>query len=73
MLLDYITACVVQVTGQQHEQLLDALWADTALLAGLGVMDYSLLVGVDAPHGTLVVALIDFVRQVRRAWTGSAP
>lgn len=24
-----------------------SLWADTAFLAGLGVMDYSLLVGVD--------------------------
>lgn len=54
---------MAQVAGRQHEQLLEALWADTALLSDLGVMDYSLLVGVDAPHGTLVVALIDFVRQ----------
>ena len=54
-----------QVAAREHEQLLDALWADTALLAGLGVMDYSLLVGVDQARGTLVVAIIDFVRQAR--------
>ena len=54
-----------QVAASEHEQLLDALWADTALLAGLGVMDYSLLVGVDQARGTLVVAIIDFVRQAR--------
>ena len=53
-----------QVAASEHEQLLDALWADTALLSGLGVMDYSLLVGVDHAKGTLVVAIIDFVRQV---------
>ncbi len=42
-----------------------ALWADTAFLAGQGVMDYSLLVGVDSPNGALVVGIIDFLRQVR--------
>ena len=41
-----------------------ALWADTAFLAGQGVMDYSLLVGVDSPNGALVVGIIDFLRQV---------
>ncbi len=41
-----------------------ALWADTAFLAGQGVMDYSLLVGVDVPNGALVVGIIDFLRQV---------
>lgn len=42
-----------------------ALWADTAFLAGQGVMDYSLLVGVDSPNGALVVGIIDFLRQVK--------
>lgn len=46
-----------------------ALWADTAFLAGQGVMDYSLLVGVDSPNGALVVGIIDFLRQVRRIQT----
>ena len=48
-----------------HEALMKALWADTAFLAGQGVMDYSLLVGVDSPNGALVVGIIDFLRQVR--------
>eukprot|EP00878_Enallax_costatus_P009679 GHUV01010111.1.p1 GENE.GHUV01010111.1~~GHUV01010111.1.p1 ORF type:complete len:168 (+),score=51.26 GHUV01010111.1:301-804(+) len=39
-----------------------ALWSDTSFLAGLGVMDYSLLVGVDKEHNQLVVAIIDFIR-----------
>jgi hypothetical protein len=44
-------------------QLSRALWEDTSFLARLGVMDYSLLVGIDRGSGTLVVALIDFIRQ----------
>jgi hypothetical protein len=39
-----------------------ALWDDTRFLCTLGVMDYSLLVGVDREHGQLVVAVIDFIR-----------
>lgn len=39
-----------------------ALWRDTSFLAGLGVMDYSLLVGVDRESNTLLVAVIDFIR-----------
>ena len=41
-----------------------ALEADTAFLASLGVMDYSLLLGVDRQNRQLVVGIIDFVRQV---------
>ncbi len=48
-----------------------ALWADTAWLAGQGVMDYSLLVGLDSPNGALVVGIIDFLRQVRK-WPSCA-
>jgi hypothetical protein len=39
-----------------------ALWRDTAFLSALGVMDYSLLVGVDRERNALVVAVIDFIR-----------
>lgn len=42
------------------------LWQDTAFLASLGVMDYSLLVGVDKEGQVLAVSIIDFIRQVRR-------
>lgn len=44
--------------------MMRALWSDTAFLAGLGVMDYSLLVGMDKTSGTLVIGIIDFIRQV---------
>ena len=53
-----------QVESGAHAALMAALWADTAFLAGQGVMDYSLLVGVDMPNGALVVGIIDFLRQV---------
>lgn len=36
-------------------------------LSELDVMDYSLLIGVDKDQRVLVVGLIDFIRQVRRA------
>ena len=55
---------VWQVGGSAHAKLLRALWSDTAFLSGLGVMDYSLLVGVDDSNNTLVVGIIDFIRQV---------
>ena len=48
--------------------MMAALWADTAFLAGQGVMDYSLLVGVDCPGATFVVGIIDFLRQVCSAF-----
>ena len=37
---------------------------DTAFLSGLGVMDYSLLLGVDRGRRELVVGIIDYCRQV---------
>ena len=43
--------------------------ADTSFLSGLGVMDYSLLVGVDKARGELVVGVIDYIRQVG-GWVG---
>ena len=61
------SGAVLQVEPAAHAALMKALWADTAFLAGQGVMDYSLLVGVDSPNGALVVGIIDFLRQVRTA------
>ena len=52
-----------------HARLQAALWRDTAFLASLGVMDYSLLVGVDRKNHVLVAGIIDFVRQV--GWVGA--
>ena len=53
----------MQVNQQSHAQLEKCLWSDTAFLSQLGVMDYSLLVGVDKSTNTLVVGIIDFIRQ----------
>ena len=55
--------CVMRLDGCMC-RLDAALAADTAFLAGLGVMDYSLLLGVDRQNRQLVVGIIDFVRQV---------
>lgn len=40
-----------------------AVWNDTAFLSSIGLMGYSLLVGVDEEKHELVVGIIDFLRQ----------
>ncbi|MCD7454655.1 1-phosphatidylinositol-3-phosphate 5-kinase fab1b [Datura stramonium] len=40
-----------------------AVWNDTAFLALVDVMDYSLLVGVDEEKNELVLGIIDSMRQ----------
>jgi hypothetical protein len=40
-----------------------SLFNDSLFLAGLNVMDYSLLVGVDADNNDLVVGIVDYIRQ----------
>ncbi|KDD77007.1 phosphatidylinositol-4-phosphate 5-kinase, partial [Helicosporidium sp. ATCC 50920] len=42
-----------------------AVWSDTGFLSNVGVMDYSLLVGVDKTKHELVIGIIDFIRQVQ--------
>ncbi|CAL9046975.1 1-phosphatidylinositol-3-phosphate 5-kinase FAB1B-like isoform X2 [Musa acuminata AAA Group] len=50
--------------GNKAKRLLErAVWNDTAFLASIDVMDYSLLVGVDENKNELVVGIIDFMRQ----------
>lgn len=39
-----------------------ALWNDTLFLSSLDVMDYSLVVGVDADRKELVVGIVDYIR-----------
>ena len=67
------SACPLQVKQGVHAELERALWNDTAFLSGLGAMDYSLLVGVDKATNTLVVGIIDFIRQVRHQLTAAHP
>lgn len=50
--------------GNKAKRLLErAVWNDTAFLASIDVMDYSLLVGVDQEKHELVLGIIDFMRQ----------
>ncbi|CAI9779928.1 unnamed protein product [Fraxinus pennsylvanica] len=50
--------------GNKAKRLLErAVWNDTAFLASIDVMDYSLLVGVDEENHELVLGIIDFMRQ----------
>lgn len=50
--------------GNKAKRLLErAVWNDTAFLASVDVMDYSLLVGVDEEKNELVLGIIDFMRQ----------
>ncbi|KAK3007044.1 hypothetical protein RJ639_017063 [Escallonia herrerae] len=50
--------------GSKAKRLLErAVWNDTAFLASVDVMDYSLLVGMDEEKKELVVGIIDFMRQ----------
>ncbi|PRQ51739.1 putative 1-phosphatidylinositol-3-phosphate 5-kinase chromatin regulator PHD family [Rosa chinensis] len=50
--------------GNKAKRLLErAVWNDTAFLASIDVMDYSLLVGVDEETHELVLGIIDFMRQ----------
>ncbi|DBA97431.1 hypothetical protein WJX77_010396 [Trebouxia sp. C0004] len=53
----------ILVDQAAHANLEAVLWRDTAFLAGLGVMDYSLLVGLDSHTHRLVIGIIDFIRQ----------
>ncbi|XP_048495881.1 putative 1-phosphatidylinositol-3-phosphate 5-kinase FAB1D isoform X2 [Beta vulgaris subsp. vulgaris] len=50
--------------GQKAKRLLQrAVWNDTTFLNNIGVMDYSLLVGVDRKRHELVCGIIDYLRQ----------
>lgn len=51
------------VGPEAFSRLQRAIWSDTGFLSNLGVMDYSLLVGVDKRNCDLVVGVIDFIRQ----------
>ncbi|KAL3632853.1 hypothetical protein CASFOL_025837 [Castilleja foliolosa] len=50
--------------GNESKRLLErAIWNDTAFLASIDVMDYSLLVGVDDEKNELVFGIINIMRQ----------
>eukprot|EP00898_Chlorokybus_atmophyticus_P001216 jgi/Chlat1/2095/Chrsp17S02689 len=62
-LVEIMGTTPILVDAPAKSALQEAVSHDTAFLAGLGVMDYSLLVGVDEEKQELVVGIIDFIRQ----------
>lgn len=51
------------VTERSKSNLAHTIRNDTAFLASVDVMDYSLLVGIDAVTREFVVGIIDYMRQ----------
>lgn len=62
-LLETVAREPLYVWQSAWSRMKDALWRDTAFLQSIGVMDYSLLAGVDRSDGVLVVGIIDYLRQ----------
>ncbi|XP_024395699.1 1-phosphatidylinositol-3-phosphate 5-kinase FAB1B isoform X2 [Physcomitrium patens] len=62
-LLEMMPTSPIFVSNKAKRLLERAVWNDTAFLAGVHVMDYSLLVGVDEERQELVLGIIDFIRQ----------
>jgi 1-phosphatidylinositol-3-phosphate 5-kinase len=62
-LLEALRSNPIFLGSKAKRSLERAVWNDTSFLAGVDVMDYSLLVGVDEESSELVIGIIDFMRQ----------
>ncbi|GAB4828783.1 hypothetical protein Ancab_018444 [Ancistrocladus abbreviatus] len=62
-LLETLRTKPIFLGSKAKRSLERAVWNDTSFLASVGVMDYSLLVGVDEERKELVLGIIDFMRQ----------
>ncbi|EXC06051.1 1-phosphatidylinositol-3-phosphate 5-kinase [Morus notabilis] len=62
-LLETLRTKPIFLGSKAKRSLERAIWNDTAFLASVDVMDYSLLVGVDDERKELVLGIIDFMRQ----------
>ncbi|XP_038697035.1 putative 1-phosphatidylinositol-3-phosphate 5-kinase FAB1D [Tripterygium wilfordii] len=58
-----MNSCPLYVSSEAKRHLERAVWNDTTFLNSINVMDYSLLVGVDAQRRELVCGIIDYLRQ----------
>ena len=50
------------ISLDSKQTLVEAIAQDTELLNRFGLMDYSLLLGVDADRNELVIGIIDYLR-----------
>lgn len=62
-LIVLLCICHNLLITQSHLLIQAALTNDSHFLSELGVMDYSLLVGISEADGQLVVGIIDYIRQ----------
>ncbi|KAH7433884.1 hypothetical protein KP509_07G091000 [Ceratopteris richardii] len=62
-LLESLQTNPIYISNRAKRLLERAVWNDTAFLASVDVMDYSMLVGVDEGRQELVLGIIDFMRQ----------
>jgi len=62
-LLETLHTKPIFLGSKAKRRLERAVWNDTSFLASVGVMDYSLLVGIDEESKELVIGIIDYLRQ----------
>lgn len=61
-MVEYIYESPLFVREHSKKLLRSSLWNDTLFLAKMNVMDYSLVIAIDAERHELVVGIIDFIR-----------
>ncbi|KAJ3024266.1 1-phosphatidylinositol-3-phosphate 5-kinase [Thoreauomyces humboldtii] len=61
-LVEFIYESPLFIREHSKKLLRASVWNDTLFLSKLNVMDYSLLVGIDAERNELVVGIVDFIR-----------
>ncbi|KAI9091886.1 hypothetical protein DFS34DRAFT_634485 [Phlyctochytrium arcticum] len=61
-LVEFIYESPLFIREHSKKLLRASLWNDTLFLSKLNVMDYSLLVGIDAERSELVVGIVDYIR-----------
>ncbi|KAJ3300300.1 1-phosphatidylinositol-3-phosphate 5-kinase [Borealophlyctis nickersoniae] len=61
-LVEFIYESPLFIREHSKKLLRASVWNDTLFLSKLNVMDYSLVVGIDAERNELVVGIVDFIR-----------
>jgi 1-phosphatidylinositol-3-phosphate 5-kinase len=62
-LLEVMFTSPIWVEENSKTMLQAAIWNDSLFLSSLGVMDYSLVVGVDSVNKQFIVGIIDYIRK----------
>jgi len=62
-LLEVMFTSPIWIDENSKTTLQAAIWNDSLFLSSLGVMDYSLVVGIDFTNKQLIVGIIDYIRK----------